>query len=286
MKLRFTQNIATAVVVLSFAGTAAAQSYSPSSTYANPETETANQARQRGPCSDPWVTLALERVYGRADQAKCNASLYNGGRWDSYNTLIHAVAKAKSSGGGSTASLPTIDLSKIKYQCSTQDNCTVFSNEGDKVGTLDNGNFRAEVPPKMVAAGGGNLIGMDGATLIGNDAGSMVAAGSLNLIARKVEMNPPASPMSGYSLQGVNDFRSLQKKSIRQTAGINPKYEQVSQVMKSVFSGGDLGPNSRAVKHAADTDMPARGGTPEALKTYLQQNATVKKWYQDNFQLK
>ena len=64
------------------------------------------------------------------------------------------------------------------------------------------------------------------------------------------------------------------------------KYEQVASVMKEVFTGGDLGPNSRAVKHAADVDMPARGGNPEALKTYLNsQNGTVKNWYKTNFGL-
>ncbi len=40
------------------------------------------------------------------------------------------------------------------------------------------------LPPAlgMVAAGSGNLIGLDGASLIGNDAGSLVAAGAGNLI--------------------------------------------------------------------------------------------------------
>ena len=64
------------------------------------------------------------------------------------------------------------------------------------------------------------------------------------------------------------------------------KYEQVTTVMKQVFTGGDLSPNSRAVKHAADVDMPARGGNPEALKVYLNsQNGTVKNWYKTNFGL-
>jgi hypothetical protein len=62
--------------------------------------------------------------------------------------------------------------------------------------------------------------------------------------------------------------------------------EQVVAVMKQVFNGGDLGPNSRAVKHAAEVDMPARGGTPEALHAYLEsQNGVVKGWYRTNFGL-
>jgi hypothetical protein len=66
----------------------------------------------------------------------------------------------------------------------------------------------------------------------------------------------------------------------------NARYEQVAAVMKQVFNGGDLSPNSRAVKYAADTDMPARGGTPETLHTYLNsQNGVVKNWYKTNFGL-
>ena len=67
---------------------------------------------------------------------------------------------------------------------------------------------------------------------------------------------------------------------------VAPKYEQVSKVMRSVFgSGGDVSPASPAVKHAADVDMPARGGTPEKLKEYLSK-PEVKKWYREKFNLK
>jgi hypothetical protein len=63
------------------------------------------------------------------------------------------------------------------------------------------------------------------------------------------------------------------------------KYEDVSQIMRQVFTAGDRGPNSPAVKHAADVDMPAQGGTPQKLLVYLR-NATVHKWYCDNFGLR
>ena len=65
------------------------------------------------------------------------------------------------------------------------------------------------------------------------------------------------------------------------------KYDQVSTVMKQVFTAGDLSPNSRAVRHAADVDMPARGGTPDSLRAYLNsQNGAVKNWYKTNFGLR
>ncbi len=79
---------------------------------------------------------------------------------------------------------------------------------------------------------------------------------------------------------------SCQNFSGGNTVAAAAKYEKVSQVMKQVFTGGDLGPNSKAVRHAADVDMPARGGTPESLRAYLtSQNGTVKNWYKTNFGL-
>ncbi|CAN5708956.1 hypothetical protein BH11PSE7_BH11PSE7_20060 [soil metagenome] len=73
---------------------------------------------------------------------------------------------------------------------------------------------------------------------------------------------------------------------VLQPVAATAKYEQVAAVMKQVFSGGDLSAGSKAVKYAADVDMPARGGTPEALRTYLNsQNGVVKAWYRTNYGL-
>ncbi|MES2978886.1 MAG: hypothetical protein V4731_10720 [Pseudomonadota bacterium] len=96
----------------------------------------------------------------------------------------------------------------------------------------------------------------------------------------------PASVVLQSALPVVRTLADTCKKSTGQSAAAG-KYEKVSAVMKQVFSGGDLGPTSRAVKHAADVDMPARGGTPEALRAYLNsQNGTIKNWYRTNFGLR
>lgn len=62
------------------------------------------------------------------------------------------------------------------------------------------------------------------------------------------------------------------------SSGGGDKYSQVRAVFRQVGLGHLP---DKAVRYAADTDMPARGGTPAALKRYLSQ-ATVKKWYQNN----
>lgn len=201
-----------AVAALGFMGPAAAQDYKANVNYPDPDTTTTNDWRRRGPCGDPWVSIALTRVHGAADAARCNVSLYNGGRWNNFNDLVHAVARQKGAGGGHAAApKPTLDLRLVKYQCAqANNNCTIFSQEGDKVGLLRDGNFAPDMPQRLVAAGGGNFVGQDGGTvsLVGNDGAGLVAAGSLNLISQKV-MNARVAPMAGYALQGVNDFRAL-----------------------------------------------------------------------------
>jgi len=107
----------------------------------------------------------------------------------------------------------------------------------------------------------------------------------LNNPALKALAGPAVSNIMPSATSTVNQLHSTCSTFNGATAG-NAKYEQVSQVMRSVFSGGDLGPNSPAVRHAADVDMPARGGTPQALQAYLiSQNGQVKKWYRDNYHL-
>lgn len=217
MSFKFKSVMFASLATLAFTalpGAATAQDYNPRSSYADPDSTTTDVWKRRGPCGDPWVSIALSRVYGTVDPAKCNVALYNGGRWNNYNELVHAVGRQKNAGGGTaSAPKPTIDLRRLKYDCPTPSSCSIFSNDGDKVGVLTNGNFQPELPAKIVAAGGGNLVGNDGASLVGNDGASLVAAGSLNLIAQKVNMNPPASPLRGYALQGVNDFRALAEKT-------------------------------------------------------------------------
>lgn len=197
------------VLTLTFAGTAAAQyyNYNPRNTYGNPAPDMTAEARRKGPCGDPWVTLALINVYGRADPSKCNVALYNGGRWNDFNQLMHAVAKQKGASGG-TAAVPTLTLTDTYHKCSPAANhCEIFSKEKIKVGILTDGNFTPEVPP-MVAAGGGNLVGNDGAGMVAAGGGNAVA----KMIREKVEMSNVSS-LGSRTLLGVSNFRALKEKT-------------------------------------------------------------------------
>lgn len=63
--------------------------------------------------------------------------------------------------------------------------------------------------------------------------------------------------------------------------------DQVSDLLKQLFSGGDLGPNSPAAKHAVTVDLPARGKTVDALRAYLlANNGAAKAWYRVKFALR
>lgn len=136
------------VLTLTFAGAAAAQyyNYNPRNTYGNPAPDITAEARSKGPCGDPWVTLALINVHGRADPSKCNVALYNGGRWNDFNQLMHAVAKKKNS--GQTSSLAG----------------------SAKASSLAGS---AKPPPPragdLINKNSAPLVGQDGGTLIGND---------------------------------------------------------------------------------------------------------------------
>lgn len=125
------------VLTLTFAGTAAAQSYNPRGNYANPDMNTTAVYKRKGPCGDPWVTIALINVYGRAESSKCNVALYNNGHWSDFNQLMHAVAKRKNSNQASSLAGSAKPPSP-------------------RAGDLINKNP-------------GRLVGQDGGTLVGND---------------------------------------------------------------------------------------------------------------------
>lgn len=130
---------------------AAAQSYSRNSHYPNPDGDLSSKRGR--PCADPWVTTALEMVYGpRVSAGMCAIQLYNGGRWSSFNELVHAVAATRG------------DLSRLGYEVKVAQ-----SGGGLRPVLTQSG--------RLVAAGAGNLIGLDGATLIGNDSNSLITDG-------------------------------------------------------------------------------------------------------------
>lgn len=188
--------------------------YEPNKTYANPSTQQTNNNRGTF-CSDPWVTMALDIVYGDMDRQKsrCTVSLYNGGQWNNFNQLVHAVGKKR------LANLPKLDLSRTKYLCTTTPkSCTIYSGNLIKVGKVENGNFTVELDTNfkasIVAAGAGNMVAAGGGNLIGLDGASIVAAGAGNVITKNVEA-APTGPKSGYALQGVNSFSALKAKTMK-----------------------------------------------------------------------
>jgi hypothetical protein len=191
---------------LSLLGQAQAQHYRAGSSYANPDQTTTNVWKQKGPCSDPWLSIALEAVYGRAESWRCKVQLYNNGNWRDYNELIHAVAKVKN--------YPTIDMSKIKAVQIDADTIKLSSNNGVAIGQVEAGQITVSLPPNLVAA---NMVAAGG--------GNMVAAGGGNLkfaLTSIIEKNPPPieykdnsgkNKAKTYGLMSVKTFDDLKKLS-------------------------------------------------------------------------
>jgi hypothetical protein len=80
---------ATVTLIVLFGSTAVAQ-------LPNPSQSDTDAARRRGPCRDPWITIAIEassnrRPKGVGDYGECNYLLYNGGSWSNYDELSRAV---------------------------------------------------------------------------------------------------------------------------------------------------------------------------------------------------
>jgi hypothetical protein len=178
-----------------FAAPAVAQSYSAGTRYPNPDAETA-AARQRGPCNDPWVTIALERVYGRADPALCAPALYRGGSWGSFNDLIHAVAATRNATPAGW--LRVVPVRGASY---------------NMIGVFNGGTLVAAGGGNLVAAGGGNLVAAGGGNIrIVNN--QLVAAGGGNLVSPGGGNIAPVanfSPASGggYGLQSTGGAQTM-----------------------------------------------------------------------------
>jgi len=181
----------TALALLASAGVAQAQSYSPSMTYPNPDGNM-NSIRARGPCGDPWVTVALEIVNGRADPALCAVGLYNGGQWSSFNQLIHAVAATRNALASSGSRLSVERVQGASYS-------VIALWKGGSMVAAGGGNMVAAGGGNIVAAGGGNLL------IINN---RMVAAGGGNLVSPGGgNIAPVATIRQGYSLQSGRSVR-------------------------------------------------------------------------------
>lgn len=180
-----------AIAAAGAAAPATAQSYRASARYPNPGGDM-NAVRSRGPCIDPWVTLAQEIVYGRADPALCAPALYRNASWSSFDELVHAVAATKAATGG-TQTLRVLPVHGARFSM-----IGVF--QGGSLVAAGGGNLVAAGGGNLVAAGGGNAVAIVGNRLVAAGGGNLVAAGGGNLA-------PVATVRGGYSLQSGRSIR-------------------------------------------------------------------------------
>lgn len=166
---------------------AVAQSYSAQTRYANPSPQETNNARTLG-CADPWVGLALQKVRGSFTIADCLVRLYNGGNWDSFNTLIHAVNATK-------ASFAQAGVTLVPAK---------FPNGDPGVALRLNG--------QIVAAGGGNVIGQDAASI-----SNLIGKGGAGVVP--VPANLIGTGVGSLKFGGAGERHLNSKGSVRLSSG-------------------------------------------------------------------
>lgn len=136
------------------------------------------EMKQRGPCSDPWITWAhLDATAGIYDPvgfgsyAECNPKFYNNGSWSNYTELYNAVKEYRKS----------LADAGMSWKMAVQPNGTIaFYTDVDRA--------KYGVIAKDLKLVNGKLVGNDGASLkgvslIGQDGSTLVAAGGGNLVA-------------------------------------------------------------------------------------------------------
>src|ERR1035437_2646780 len=126
-------------------------------------------ARTTGPCTDPWVSIALTLhrlgtystgsntayIAGVGEFGQCNHGMYNNGSWSSFDELHRAVETAFANMSGNV-------------------NITIIALTGSTAKiTFDAG-------PGFFATQTVQLIGHDGASVVSHDGGSIVASGGGN----------------------------------------------------------------------------------------------------------
>jgi hypothetical protein len=145
-----------AATALLVCGTALAQ------TVPNPSPAQVQAARARQACGDPWVTIALESLYGRVDRLLCDTRLYVGGRWSSYDQLLRDV-RAKNYGIYSYQPMRIGGEGRLSGQMA--------------LGVFRGGNLVAAGGGNLVAAGGGNLVAAGGGNVLYILKGTLVSPG-------------------------------------------------------------------------------------------------------------
>lgn len=181
--------LATVAAAASWSSVALAQ-YSPRETYANPDS-TSTQVFQssRKVCGDPWVTIAVERVFGRGfDPVHCDVRNFNSGQWTDYNQLVHAVGAYKADiDRQRVAFFAAVVNGETKVIVASQGKPQFLANPADL-------GLQVQASGKMVAAGGGNMVAAGG--------GNMVAAGGGNVMAGLPGANFGArAPLSGPNVR-------------------------------------------------------------------------------------
>lgn len=121
-----------------------------------PDARKTDEMRQRGPCSDPWITWAhldasasIYDAVGFGSYGECNPKLYNNGSWANYTELYNAVREYRKS----------LQSAGINWQRVVQPNKTIafyMTVDGEKYGLIGKG---LEIKNgNLVAAGGGNVV--------------------------------------------------------------------------------------------------------------------------------
>ena len=176
--MKFTQfsklllSLIPAIVVALAPNLALAGSYNSSQTYQAPKNFESYRGR---PCNDPWVTIALQIVTGTANPAYCSPSLYNGGQWNSFNQLVHAVA----------ATNQQLNSQGITFQ-------GVKTSDGVGIAVFQSGRNLGTTDSSLVAAGSGSLVAAGSGSLIAAGVGNFkFSQGGYGLKSVKREVKLP-----------------------------------------------------------------------------------------------
>ena len=204
--------VAIAGVMLLASATANAQDLT-----TNPSPQETEQARRKGPCRDPWITIAywratagIDNPKGAGDVMECNPSWYRGGKWHSFKELYEAVQNHKNA--LAAAGLKTVAAFNPRTR---QKALALVDGRGAILGGaligMDGSSVISTDGSSLVAAGAGNavhrLVAAGAGNVIGNDSGSLVAAGGGNVIG-----NDSGSLKAGgktYSLKSAKRIISL-----------------------------------------------------------------------------
>ncbi len=150
----------------------------------NPSAQLVAQARSQGPCSDPWITIAIWDIFASTRQpagvgryGDCDPQRYNNGSWSSYAELYQGVKTAFDDMSGNVNTTKS-SLANGNYKIVTDAGSgytwtQVVSHDGGTLITSDGAG--------VVASGGGNFSGKS--TTVGNE--KRIKLGKSVLIIKK-----------------------------------------------------------------------------------------------------